>query len=167
MQRRRVKFVAVADSNNVLRGVWLSGVYRTTPIPTVFLFLVTLYPSIGYHCSPFSPQRVPSIFVIFATPQDVSFDRSANLLSQPRVKIALASRGFRHAGPSIWNSLPPHLKYINTYTAFISNLKTHLFCSAPDNSIHALLIHIYMLILAPKLFFITLHYNYEICRRSV
>jgi len=30
---------------------------------------------------------------------------------------------------------------------------------APNNSIHALLIHIYMLILAPKLFYITLHYQ--------
>jgi len=41
-----------------------------------------------------------------------------------------ASRGFRHTGPSIWNSLPPHLRSIDTYTDFKSNLKTHLFCSA-------------------------------------
>jgi len=35
---------------------------------------------------------------------------SLSLLSQPRVNIALASRGFRHAGlASFWNSLPRHL----------------------------------------------------------
>jgi len=43
---------------------------------------------------------------------------------------ALASHGFRHTGPSIRNSLPPHLRSIDTYTAFKSNPKTHLFCSA-------------------------------------
>jgi len=56
-------------------------------------------------------------------------DQSARL-SQPHAKIALASRGFRHTGPSIWNSLPPHFRSIDTYIAFKSNLKTHLFCSA-------------------------------------
>jgi len=55
---------------------------------------------------------------------------SLNFLSQPRAKIALASRGFRRTGPSIWNFLPPHLRSIDTYTAFKSNLKSHLFCSA-------------------------------------
>ena len=55
---------------------------------------------------------------------------SLNLLTQPRVNTALASRGFRHAGPSIWNSLPPHLRSIDSYTTFKSNLKTHLFSSA-------------------------------------
>ena len=49
-----------------------------------------------------------------------------NLLSQPHVNIALASRGFWHAGPPIWNSLPPHLRSVESYTAFRSNLKTHL-----------------------------------------
>jgi len=41
---------------------------------------------------------------------------SLNLLSQFHAKIALASRCFRHTGPSIWNSLPPHLRSIDTYT---------------------------------------------------
>jgi len=110
------------------------------------------------------PQYLPSLLHTY-TPTPQLRSASLNLLSQPRAKIALAFRGFRHTGHSIWNFLPPHLRSINTYTAFKSNLKTHLFCSArllaPNNTIHVLLIHIYMLILAPKLFYITLYYVIE------
>jgi len=105
------------------------------------------------------PQYLSSLLHTY-TPTRQLRSTSLNLLSQPRAKIALASRGFRHAGPSIWNSLPPHLRSFDTYTAFKSNLKTDLFCSAsisaPNNSIHVLLIHIYVLILAPKLLYLTL-----------
>ena len=55
---------------------------------------------------------------------------SLNLLSQPRTNTVLASRGFRSAGPSIWNSLPPHLRSIDSYSTFKSQLKTHLFSAA-------------------------------------
>jgi len=78
-----------------------------------------------------------------------------------------ASRGFWHAGPSIWNSLPPHLRSTPP-----SNPISKLTCSvlqaflAPNNSIHALLIHIYMLILAPKLVYITLQLFLETRRTS-
>ena len=75
------------------------------------------------------PQYLSSLLHTY-TPTRQLRSASLNLLSQPRVNIALASRGFRHAGPSIWNSLPPHLRSIDTYTTFKSNLKTHLFCSA-------------------------------------
>jgi len=55
---------------------------------------------------------------------------SLNLLSQPRINITLTSRGFRHDGPTFWNSLPHHLRSTNSYTVFKSNLKTHLFSGA-------------------------------------
>jgi len=78
------------------------------------------------------------------TPSRQLRSASLNLLSQSSINIALACRGFRHAGPSLWNSLPYHLRYIDSYTIFISNLKPHLFSglsfSGPKNSIHALLI---------------------------
>jgi hypothetical protein len=64
------------------------------------------------------------------TPSRQLRSASLNLLSQPRINISLASRGFRHAGPSLWNSLPPNLRSIDSYTSFKSNLKTHLFSSA-------------------------------------
>jgi len=51
---------------------------------------------------------------------------SLNILSQPRINITLASRDFRHAGPSFWNSLPHHIRSTDSYTVFKSNLKTYL-----------------------------------------
>jgi len=49
---------------------------------------------------------------------------SLNHLSQPLINITLASRGFRHAGPSLWNSLPRHLRSNDSYTVFKYKLKT-------------------------------------------
>jgi len=94
------------------------------------------------------------------TPKHVSFAPPPSIFS-PRAKITLAFRGFRHTGPSIWNSLPPHPRSIDMPSNPISKQNSHvLFCKhfwpAPNNTILALLIHIYMLILAPKLVYITL-----------
>ena len=51
----------------------------------------------------YSTKRNPQIFVIFTTglytPTRQLRSASLNLFSVPRVNIALASRGFRHAGP--------------------------------------------------------------------
>ena len=50
-----------------------------------------------------------------------------NLLTIPNVKTKIGSRGFRSSGPRLWNTLPVHLRSENTYSAFRSHLKTHLF----------------------------------------
>ena len=55
-----------------------------------------------------------------------------NLLFQPHINIALASRGFPHAGPSL--EFPPHLRSFEYYTAFKSNRKIHLFSTASMSS---------------------------------
>jgi len=78
------------------------------------------------------------------TPSRQLRSASLTLLSQPRINISLASRGFGHAGPSLWYSLPYHLRFTD-YTVFTSDLKTHLFLVRafflePNDSIHALLI---------------------------
>ena len=52
-----------------------------------------------------------------------------DLLAVPRSNTTLGSRGFRSAGPRIWNSLPQNIRTIDTYSRFRSHLKTHLFCS--------------------------------------
>jgi len=52
---------------------------------------------------------------------------SPNLLSQPRINITLSSRGFWHASPSLWNNLPHHLRSIDSYNVFKSNVRTELF----------------------------------------
>jgi len=60
---------------------------------------------------------------------------SLNVLSLPSINIAVASRSLRHAGPSLWNSLP-HIQiyglfYLSIYRlSFNSDLKTHLFSGA-------------------------------------
>jgi len=43
-------------------------------------------------------------------------------LSSPN-NLVSPSRGFRYAGPSLWNSLPHHLRSTDSYTVFKSNLK--------------------------------------------
>jgi len=65
------------------------------------------------------------------------------LPQSPRINIALASRDFRHAGPSFWNSLPHHLRSIDSCAVFKFNLKLTFSLmqafEAPNNSILALL----------------------------
>jgi len=58
----------------------------------------------------------------------LSFALALDLLSQLRINIALASRGLRHAGPYLWNSLlPPHPRSMESYAAFKFNLRSHQF----------------------------------------
>jgi len=80
------------------------------------------------HCSLHNagPQYLSSLLHPY-TPTRQLRSACLNLLSQPRISISLASCGFRHAGHSIWNSLPHHERSIDSYTVFKSNLKTHLF----------------------------------------
>ena len=79
------------------------------------------------------PQYLSSLLQPY-TPSRNLRSASLNFLSQPRINITLASRGFRYAGPSLWNSLPPHLKSIDSYSTFKSNLKTLLFSTAANVS---------------------------------
>jgi len=48
--------------------------------------------------------------------QSLQLGYSLGLLSQPRVGVALSSRGFRRAGPSLWDSLPRRLRSADSYT---------------------------------------------------
>jgi len=75
------------------------------------------------------PQYMSS-FLHPYTPSRQLHSASPNLLSQPRINITLASRGFQHAGPSLWNSLPHHFRSTDSYTVFKSNLKTHIYSVA-------------------------------------
>ena len=43
---------------------------------------------------------------------------------------SFGDRAFSHAGPSLWNELPSHLRNITDVTAFKRELKTFLFCKA-------------------------------------
>jgi len=47
--------------------------------------------------------------------------------AKPRCRTKFGERGFRHAGPTAWNSLPDHLHQINDTSLFKRRLKTELF----------------------------------------
>ena len=55
---------------------------------------------------------------------------SANLLFVTRCNISFGARGFRSAAPTIWNSLPSHVRSCETLTTFRRHLKSHFFHSA-------------------------------------
>ena len=58
------------------------------------------------------------------------------LLTIPRTKTTFGSRGFRCAGPRLWNTLPHNIRSLDTFSNFKSHLKTHLFCSAFNSPGH-------------------------------
>ena len=47
-----------------------------------------------------------------------------------RCNISFGARGIRSAAPSIWNSLPSHVRSCETLTTFRRHLKSHFFHSA-------------------------------------
>ena len=98
------------------------------------------------------PQYLSSLLHTY-TPTCQLRSASLNLLSQPRVNIALASRGFRHA----WNLLILDLSTLTLPSNPISKLTCSVLWAflAPNNSIHALLIRIFMSIFSVE---IILHY---------
>ena len=51
------------------------------------------------------------------------------LVRQTRTRFANSS--FTVAGPAAWNSLPAHIRTINSHSAFCRHLKTYLF-TIPD-----------------------------------
>ena len=56
--------------------------------------------------------------------------RSANKnkLCTPKIEKEVGSRSFRHASPTLWNSLPYTIRSISSLPIFKSRLKTYLFC---------------------------------------
>ena len=58
----------------------------------------------------------------------------ANQLCVPHVSTVFGSRGFKSAGPTIWNSLPLSVTSCSAIHTFKKQLKTHLFASAFPSS---------------------------------
>ena len=55
---------------------------------------------------------------------------SANILSVTRSNLSFGPRAFRAAAPTVWNSLPSHVRSCTTLTTFRKHLKSHLFQSS-------------------------------------
>ena len=68
------------------------------------------------------------------TPCKTLRSASANLQSVSLLavtfRLVLEVKGFRSAAPTIWNSLPSHVRSCETLTTFRRHLKSHFFHSA-------------------------------------
>ena len=50
-----------------------------------------------------------------------------SLLDRAPCRTSTCQRSFRHASASVWNSLPPVIRGLDSFDRFKSSLKTHLF----------------------------------------
>ncbi|XP_029923297.1 uncharacterized protein LOC115370421 [Myripristis murdjan] len=65
------------------------------------------------------------------TPSRALRSSSSIHLSVPSARLTtMGSRAFSRSAPRLWNSLPPQLRNIDSFTHFKSQLKTHLFKTA-------------------------------------
>lgn len=65
------------------------------------------------------------------TPSRTLRSSSFGLLSIPPVKmVTMGAKAFSHAAPKLWNSLPIHIRQLDSVNIFKSQLKTYLFKSA-------------------------------------
>jgi hypothetical protein len=71
----------------------------------------------------------PSYLRELIQPLPSSSRRSAskNPLVAPYVKTEMGRRSFRFSGPTVWNSLPQHIRDSTSQPTFKKYLKTHLF----------------------------------------
>ena len=66
-------------------------------------------------------------FVSDYTPARQLRSSSHSLLNKPAVRTETARRAFSQAAPSVWNSLPVHIRSSETYGQFRSAIRTHYY----------------------------------------
>ena len=65
---------------------------------------------------------------LYFSSQPLCSSADTHLLKLPLYKYKTkGGRAFSHSGPSVWNSLPPHIRTAATITTFKSAPKTHFF----------------------------------------
>ncbi|XP_070404856.1 uncharacterized protein [Nothobranchius furzeri] len=73
-----------------------------------------------------SPLHLFNLFHIITPTR--SLRTSSPSLSAPRTRLCtMGARAFSHSAPKLWNTLPPDLRIINSFSTFKSQLKTHMF----------------------------------------
>ena len=50
-----------------------------------------------------------------------------HFLHVPRIRTTIGHKAFSFASPSIWNSIPLHIRQLTSFNSFKRHLKTHLF----------------------------------------
>lgn len=129
LQRVQNTLARVVTDNSLTPSKQLLSSLHWLPINQriQFKILTTVYRSLNGT----APQYLNSLLTDY-TPSRSLRSSNLNLLSAPNVRTKVGSRGFRSSGPAMWNSLPANFRTPNTtYSAFRSQLKTHLFCDGP------------------------------------
>uniref|UniRef100_A0A3B3B4X7 Reverse transcriptase domain-containing protein n=1 Tax=Oryzias melastigma TaxID=30732 RepID=A0A3B3B4X7_ORYME len=77
-----------------------------------------------------APRYLSELLHIY-TPVRTLRSSSTLQLSVPPIRlVTMGSRAFSHSAPTLWNSLPPDLRTIDSLPVFKSKLKTYMFKSA-------------------------------------
>ena len=109
------------SSPHILRHLhWLPVYYRIN-------FKLAKFAYRAIHSSS-CPSYLVSLLTQF-TPACTLRSGSSNLLCAPSCKLQVATRGFRVATPSLFNSLPQHVRSSPSLNVFSKNLKTFFFTS--------------------------------------
>ena len=102
--------------------------------PTTHVLLVPTSPAqnspfvtIMHISSPYTPTYISSLIEQYIPKR--SLRSSSKHLLKPNTArlISYGERSFQFAAPSLWNSLPEHIRKSQTLNCFKSNLKTYLF----------------------------------------
>ena len=76
---------------------------------------------------PSSPSYIKELISVYE-PTRTLRSHDSNLLAVPKSNLKrYGDRCFSRIGPTIWNSLPPSVRFANSVAVFKKRLKTHLF----------------------------------------
>ena len=94
------------------------------PVPQRISYKICLltYKTLHYN----SPAYLSELVKPYAPARPLRSSDS-NLLCVPRLKSKAGLRSFSYAAPSLWNSLPPHIRFSSSLSAFRSSLKTFFY----------------------------------------
>ena len=109
-----------SSANNLIKLHWL-------PIPHRIIFKIATITFKLLTTS--SPSYLQDLISVYSTQRQLRSSK-APLLNQQTTVNNIARRAFRHAAPSVWNSLPPDLRNNTILSSFKKQLKTHLFTLA-------------------------------------
>ena len=76
------------------------------------------------------PQNLATCLSYYRPVRALRSSDDPSLLTVPRQKLSIASRGFRVAAPTLWNSLPRDIRESDSVSSFRRRLKTFYFNSA-------------------------------------
>ena len=75
-----------------------------------------------------APSYLSDLLSVYSPSRELRSSADTRILRIPHIKTnAFGKRSFSHAAPSVWNTLPRELRYLDSPISFKAALKTHLF----------------------------------------